>query len=546
MPTDQDWLVDEIVKHKWTGPRTIKFWVKWIAGDHTWEPLSHVKELQVLDDYLDAQAPQGTGPTGSSALHSNSNMTIGWNAGVAHGPQTEHPLIPMDMTDVAHLPTITTTVRRLPRDMRRTSAHSAHHRQPDNEHHHSAHHPLNEPRQRSSGNPHRPLVGLPFTAHPTAVRIWGPPTVTVIAARPLDSQQSHSVTGPATTASALAPYPTRIRLPAMLRAARFRRPSLQMMKRAITADWKMTLIRDICAQRSAILGKGTFPPCVRHHRGQEGSPTTTKHPPNTLNIVCTGPFVLGPASHYGFSSRNMASILATWTRPGCWLQRATPHPSHNTAPGPAISSDTSKNTALAHLDLRGHLIPHMLSTRTCPCYKDHYQHAPTLNHVPFTYHIWEAHRYPDRADNIFGGAPTRGSYMGPATDLNEVVDSVAQQPSTSWHQGIRKAEGEWPRLQHETPMVPSQLTNPAPPSNIETTTITPLHDTPMPDVAISPVTTEDTAATISDVAHDVPPPAPLVLTDEGIMSDGPPSKFVHVPNYYGGNNNAHVQHKRYV
>ncbi|KAJ7215172.1 hypothetical protein C8J57DRAFT_979321, partial [Mycena rebaudengoi] len=55
MPAKQDWLVNEIVKHKWTGKRTVRFWVKWTAGDHTWEPLANVNELQALDEYLQSQ-----------------------------------------------------------------------------------------------------------------------------------------------------------------------------------------------------------------------------------------------------------------------------------------------------------------------------------------------------------------------------------------------------------------------------------------------------------------------------------------------------------
>lgn len=50
-PDDQEWLVDEIVGHRWKG-RNIEFLVHWSLGDHTWEPLAHCDELQALDEYL--------------------------------------------------------------------------------------------------------------------------------------------------------------------------------------------------------------------------------------------------------------------------------------------------------------------------------------------------------------------------------------------------------------------------------------------------------------------------------------------------------------
>jgi hypothetical protein len=50
MPDDDEWLVDEIIGHRFVG-KSIEFNVRWTAGDHTWEPYSHVKELQALDEY---------------------------------------------------------------------------------------------------------------------------------------------------------------------------------------------------------------------------------------------------------------------------------------------------------------------------------------------------------------------------------------------------------------------------------------------------------------------------------------------------------------
>ncbi|OJT01589.1 Transposon Ty3-I Gag-Pol polyprotein [Trametes pubescens] len=51
VPDDGEWMVDEIVGHRWKG-RALEFLVHWTLGDHTWEPLGHCKNLQALDDYL--------------------------------------------------------------------------------------------------------------------------------------------------------------------------------------------------------------------------------------------------------------------------------------------------------------------------------------------------------------------------------------------------------------------------------------------------------------------------------------------------------------
>ena len=41
---DQEWLVEEILAHKWTN-NDLEFQVKWMVGDITWELLSSCKEL---------------------------------------------------------------------------------------------------------------------------------------------------------------------------------------------------------------------------------------------------------------------------------------------------------------------------------------------------------------------------------------------------------------------------------------------------------------------------------------------------------------------
>ena len=57
---DQEWLVKEILAHKWTN-NDLELQVKWTVGDIIWEPLSSCKDLEALDIYLElqgAKAPQ--------------------------------------------------------------------------------------------------------------------------------------------------------------------------------------------------------------------------------------------------------------------------------------------------------------------------------------------------------------------------------------------------------------------------------------------------------------------------------------------------------
>ena len=57
---DQEWLVKEILAHKWTN-NDLELQVKWTVGDVTWELLSSCKDLEALDRYLElqgAKAPQ--------------------------------------------------------------------------------------------------------------------------------------------------------------------------------------------------------------------------------------------------------------------------------------------------------------------------------------------------------------------------------------------------------------------------------------------------------------------------------------------------------
>ena len=50
-PDDQEWLVEEILAHKWD-KNNLLFHVRWNMGDTTWEPLQACHELQALDNYL--------------------------------------------------------------------------------------------------------------------------------------------------------------------------------------------------------------------------------------------------------------------------------------------------------------------------------------------------------------------------------------------------------------------------------------------------------------------------------------------------------------
>jgi hypothetical protein len=50
-PDDQEWLVNEIISHKWDN-NDLKFQVCWNLGDSTWEPFKTCKDLQVLNAYL--------------------------------------------------------------------------------------------------------------------------------------------------------------------------------------------------------------------------------------------------------------------------------------------------------------------------------------------------------------------------------------------------------------------------------------------------------------------------------------------------------------
>ena len=54
-PDDAEWFVDELLGHRWKGPRVadLEFEVRWSLGDTTWEPYANCKELVALDWYLE-------------------------------------------------------------------------------------------------------------------------------------------------------------------------------------------------------------------------------------------------------------------------------------------------------------------------------------------------------------------------------------------------------------------------------------------------------------------------------------------------------------
>ena len=50
MPDDKGWLVNKIIGHRFNN-KSIEFHIRWTASDHTWEPFTHMKDLEALDTY---------------------------------------------------------------------------------------------------------------------------------------------------------------------------------------------------------------------------------------------------------------------------------------------------------------------------------------------------------------------------------------------------------------------------------------------------------------------------------------------------------------
>ena len=52
---DQEWLVEEIIAHRWEGNKNLSLQVRWTLRDVTWEPYNICKDLEALDRYLELQ-----------------------------------------------------------------------------------------------------------------------------------------------------------------------------------------------------------------------------------------------------------------------------------------------------------------------------------------------------------------------------------------------------------------------------------------------------------------------------------------------------------
>jgi hypothetical protein len=50
---EQEWLVNEIIAHRWVSNKELEFQVLWMLGDITWEPYTTCKDLKALDVYLE-------------------------------------------------------------------------------------------------------------------------------------------------------------------------------------------------------------------------------------------------------------------------------------------------------------------------------------------------------------------------------------------------------------------------------------------------------------------------------------------------------------
>ena len=50
---EQEWLVEEIISHRWSNSKELELEVRCTLGDTTWEPLASCKDLEALDLYLE-------------------------------------------------------------------------------------------------------------------------------------------------------------------------------------------------------------------------------------------------------------------------------------------------------------------------------------------------------------------------------------------------------------------------------------------------------------------------------------------------------------
>jgi len=54
-PDNQEWFIDEILGHRWTGNGQLELEVQWSLGDTTWEGLENCKCLEALEQYSELQ-----------------------------------------------------------------------------------------------------------------------------------------------------------------------------------------------------------------------------------------------------------------------------------------------------------------------------------------------------------------------------------------------------------------------------------------------------------------------------------------------------------
>ena len=52
---EQEWLINEIIAHKWEGDQNLELQVCWTLGDVTWEPYTTCNDLEALDRYVELQ-----------------------------------------------------------------------------------------------------------------------------------------------------------------------------------------------------------------------------------------------------------------------------------------------------------------------------------------------------------------------------------------------------------------------------------------------------------------------------------------------------------
>ena len=73
-PDEHEWFVDEIIGHRWSGPKQVEYQVRWSLGDTTWETHANCSKLAALDRYLELQ-----GVTSHGKLPRHGSRKVGPN-----------------------------------------------------------------------------------------------------------------------------------------------------------------------------------------------------------------------------------------------------------------------------------------------------------------------------------------------------------------------------------------------------------------------------------------------------------------------------------